>query len=229
MKNQLLNIAFAQRPDVRFGFYPGQFSSNGSPLELAYALTVHKAQGSEFEKVFVVLPEKARFLSRELVYTALTRSKRSLVLLIQGENASSLFDLSRPANSETARRNTNLFAVGVRAGDEFPYAAHLVHRTSKNVMVQSKSELALATYFSSPDAGLGDYTYNRKLEAEGYPYRLRPDFSWETDSEELILWEHLGMLDREDYKKGWEKKREWYKVNGYVEGINLFTSLRVLA
>lgn len=224
MKNQLLNIAFAQRPDVRFGFYPGQFSSNAAPLELAYALTVHKAQGSEFEKVFVILPEKARFLSRELVYTALTRSKQSLVLLIQGENASPLFDLSRPANSETARRNTNLFAVGVRAGDEFPYAAHLVHRTSKNVMVQSKSELALATYFASHDVGLGDYTYNRKLEGEGYPYRLRPDFSWETDSGELILWEHLGMLDREDYKKGWDKKREWYKVNGYVEGVNLFTS-----
>ena len=35
-----------------------------------------------------------------------------------------------------------------------------------------------------------------------YPYRLRPDFSWETDGGELILWEHLGMLDREDYKKG---------------------------
>jgi hypothetical protein len=81
-------------------------------------------------------------------------------------------------------------------------------------MVQSKSELTLATYFASSDVGLGDYTYNRKLEGEGYPYRLRPDFSWETDAGELILWEHLGMLDREDYKKGWEKearlvRREW--------------------
>ena len=57
-----------------------------------------------------------------------------------------------------------------------------------------------------------------------YPYRLRPDFSWETDAGELVLWEHLGMLDREDYKKGWEKKKAWYAANGYIEGKNLFTS-----
>lgn len=226
-KNGFLNVAFAQRADVRFGFSAQQFSSNSAPLELAYALTVHKAQGSEFDTVFVVLPEKTRLLSRELVYTALTRSKKNLVLLIQGTNASNLFELAQPTNSETARRNTNLFTVGVRAGDDFPYAQHLVHRTTKNEMVQSKSELVLATYFSSSDAKLGDYTYNRKLEGEGYPYSLRPDFSWETDAGELILWEHLGMLHLDDYKKGWEKKRDWYEANGYIEGVNLFTSTEV--
>jgi hypothetical protein len=223
-KNGFLNVALAQRADVTFGFSSKQFSSNAAPLELAYALTVHKAQGSEFDTVFVVLPEKTRFLSRELVYTALTRSKKALVLLIQGKDASALFELAQPTNSETARRNTNLFAVGIRASDDFPYAQHLVHRTSKNIMVQSKSELTLATYFASSDVGLGDYTYNRKLDGEGYPYRLRPDFSWETDAGEVILWEHLGMLDREDYKEGWYKKRAWYAKNDYVEGVNLFTS-----
>ena len=120
-KNKFMNIAFAQRPEVRFGFSSSQFSKNSSPLELAYALTVHKAQGSECDTVFVVLPEKTRFLSRELVYTALTRSKKSLVLLIQGKNASALFELSQPTNSETARRNTNLFAVGIRAIELTPF------------------------------------------------------------------------------------------------------------
>ena len=32
------------------------------------------------------------------------------------------------------------------------------------------------------------------------------------------------MLDRDDYKKGWKKKRAWYAANGYIEGVNLFTS-----
>ena len=32
------------------------------------------------------------------------------------------------------------------------------------------------------------------------------------------------MLDREDYKKGWDKKRAWYAANNYVEDVNLFTS-----
>jgi ATP-dependent exoDNAse (exonuclease V) alpha subunit len=66
-KKGFLNVALcAKRADVRFGFSSKQFSSNAAPLELAYALTVHKAQGSEFETVFVVLPEKARFFRGNL-------------------------------------------------------------------------------------------------------------------------------------------------------------------
>ena len=44
-------------------------------FEAAYAISVHKAQGSEFDEVFVVIPERRGLLSRELVYTAMTRSK----------------------------------------------------------------------------------------------------------------------------------------------------------
>ncbi len=66
MKGKFLNVAFAQRPDVRFEFCPSQFGGDGAPLELAYALTVHKAQGSEFGVVFLVLPKRTRSLSREL-------------------------------------------------------------------------------------------------------------------------------------------------------------------
>lgn len=47
----------------------------------AYASTVHKAQGSEFDRVLLVLPDAdARVLSRELLYTALTRARRRVVL-----------------------------------------------------------------------------------------------------------------------------------------------------
>jgi exodeoxyribonuclease V alpha subunit len=49
--------------------------------EPAFALTVHKAQGSEFERVLLALPEHdARVLSRELLYTGLTRCKREVTL-----------------------------------------------------------------------------------------------------------------------------------------------------
>ncbi|MBE2294858.1 MAG: exodeoxyribonuclease V subunit alpha [Phycisphaerales bacterium] len=48
--------------------------------ETVYAMTVHKSQGSEFEQVLVVTPnEPSPVLSRELVYTALTRAKREAV------------------------------------------------------------------------------------------------------------------------------------------------------
>jgi len=49
--------------------------------ETVYAMTVHKSQGSEFEDVLLVLPpEDSPVLSRELVYTALTRARKRFTL-----------------------------------------------------------------------------------------------------------------------------------------------------
>jgi len=49
--------------------------------ESAFAMTVHKAQGSEFGEVAFVLPERgARVISRELIYTGLTRCRRAVTL-----------------------------------------------------------------------------------------------------------------------------------------------------
>ncbi len=45
----------------------------------AYAITVHKSQGSEFDTVVLVLPERINpVLSRQLIYTAITRARRRL-------------------------------------------------------------------------------------------------------------------------------------------------------
>ena len=223
MRGKLLNIAFANRPDISFGFRKKRFSSENPPLELAYALTVHKAQGSEFGKVFVVLPKNTRLMSRELLYTALTRSRDKLVLLVEGKDMSFLYDLTRPERSETARRNTNLFRAGIRRGlEEVAFADHLVHKTDKGEMVRSKSELAIANYLYSH--GLKDYLYERPLEGSKAPGKLRPDFSFVDDAGDVFIWEHLGMMDRDDYRRGWEWKQEWYRKNGFIEGENLFTT-----
>ena len=49
--------------------------------ETAWALTVHKSQGSEFKEVLVVLPETDnQVLSRELLYTAVTRAKEKVMI-----------------------------------------------------------------------------------------------------------------------------------------------------
>ena len=51
-------------------------------VETAFAMTVHKSQGSEFEHVALLLPEvRYRVLSKELVYTGITRAKRHFTLL----------------------------------------------------------------------------------------------------------------------------------------------------
>ena len=51
--------------------------------ELAYAMTVHKSQGSEFENVMVVLPddENHPLLNRQIVYTGITRAKKRAVIV----------------------------------------------------------------------------------------------------------------------------------------------------
>ncbi len=219
------NVAFAGRPGLSVGYRKEEFPRGSGPLELAYCLTVHKGQGSEFSKVFVILPKDCFNLSRELLYTALTRSRDRLVLLIQGTDASRLYELTKPEKSETARRNTNLFRGVVRERtDGVPYAENLIHRTDKGHMVRSKSELVIANMLYHVKGGLENYEYERPLEGAVDRHILRPDFTFIDPAGDPILWEHLGMLVRDDYRKGWEWKKEWYARNGYVLGRNLFTT-----
>jgi exodeoxyribonuclease V alpha subunit len=50
-------------------------------LELAYALTVHKSQGSQWRRVIVCLPSSSRLVDRSLIYTAITRAQSEVILL----------------------------------------------------------------------------------------------------------------------------------------------------
>ncbi|WP_411849295.1 exodeoxyribonuclease V subunit alpha [Stenotrophomonas sp. LGBM10] len=59
-------------------FHPGALPAH----ESAFAMTVHKAQGSEFDEVWLQLPRRDnRVLSRELVYTGMTRARHALHVL----------------------------------------------------------------------------------------------------------------------------------------------------
>jgi len=47
--------------------------------ETAFAVTVHKSQGSEFDRVLLILPDRpSPIVTRELLYTAMTRARRSV-------------------------------------------------------------------------------------------------------------------------------------------------------
>jgi ATP-dependent exoDNAse (exonuclease V) alpha subunit len=63
-----------------------------------YALTVHKSQGSEWQRVFLFLHNShAPMLSRELLYTAITRAKHELYIICEGEQGSHKNSLIRAA------------------------------------------------------------------------------------------------------------------------------------
>lgn len=66
---------FAGGSDGVRGFHPAALPAHTG----AFAMTVHKAQGSEFDAVWLLLPRQdARTLSRELLYTAVTRARSEL-------------------------------------------------------------------------------------------------------------------------------------------------------
>ena len=50
-------------------------------MDLAYCVTIHKSQGSEFDYVIVLLPDAANgMLTRRILYTAVTRAKKALIV-----------------------------------------------------------------------------------------------------------------------------------------------------
>ena len=73
-------------------------------IQTVHAMTVHRAQGSQFDSVsFVVPPPDSPLLTRELLYTAVTRARRH-VLLIGSEEAIRRA-IQRPANRASGLRN----------------------------------------------------------------------------------------------------------------------------
>ncbi len=72
-----LKIWFEKGDGELRGILPGRLSN----CETVYALTIHKSQGTEVDDVLVVLPEKETALvTRELLYTAVTRASRTVVV-----------------------------------------------------------------------------------------------------------------------------------------------------
>lgn len=214
---KILKVEFSTQPGCTYDFYDNDFSDEGVPaLELAYALTVHKAQGSEFDLVILVLPQRARLISRELLYTALTRQRKRIVVMHQG----SLAGLQRYSSdycSDTATRLTNLFVPPnpqpVRdrgARDERFLEDRLIHRTSRGEAVRSKSEVIIADQLAAQGIS---YSYELELELAGTV--KYPDFTVEDEERGVTyFWEHCGMMFDPAYRRRWEEKLKWYRNNG---------------
>ncbi|MFI7207742.1 AAA family ATPase [Micromonospora aurantiaca (nom. illeg.)] len=204
-------IEFGGRTGVKYDFYDWSDDGDAPMLELAWAITIHKAQGSEFDLTVVVLPGEDSGLSRELLYTALTRQRGKVILL----HEAGLDDVAAKGSavfSDTARRLTNLFVASepMDVGDVVVDRG-MVHRTARGELVRSKSELLIANLLD--EVGLA-YEYESPLTGED-GRTVRPDFTILTDLGETVIWEHLGMLADPRYAKKWEQKKNWYAANGF--------------
>ncbi len=210
-----LEIEFSTQRGKWFTFWDSDFKEEGeASLELAYALTVHKAQGSEFNKVILVLPRSPLMVTRELLYTALTRQKEKIVVLLQGA-ANDLHRFSSERYSATACRLTNLFGPPkpIEIKGRF-LEERLIHNTVRGDLVRSKSEVIIANLLHSKKI---DYEYEQELVIDGIPQDKFPDFTIEDDDADVkYIWEHLGILGDPGYKRRWVEKEQWYRDNGIL-------------
>lgn len=208
-----VEVELASQPGVSYKYHSWEFDSQEGtpPLELAYALTVHKTQGSEFGTTFVVIPNPCRNLSREMLYTALTRQKDKIVILHQGEFRD-LVHFSHEAASEINRRMTNLFQpsapVEFKARNKSVFLDEkLVYLTENGELVRSKSEWIIADKLKA--AGI-KYQYEQPLMLDGI--ERYPDFTIrDEDAGTVWYWEHNGMLSDDTYRKRWERKQAAYR------------------
>lgn len=158
------------------------------------------------------MPNPCRLLSRELLYTALTRQKDRIVILHQGSR-SELRKFSSDDRSETARRLSNLFVAPspVEINGRI-FEDYLIHRTSRGEMVRSKSEVIIADQLANHGV---EYGYEQPLTIEDVT--KYPDFTIEDmESGSMFYWEHCGMLHVPSYRRRWEDKLEWYRAHGIL-------------
>ncbi len=72
-------------------------------MQTVYAMTIHKSQGSQFDVAAVLLGDaSSRILTRELLYTAVTRARRRLILVADEEAIRAA--LARPVARATGLR-----------------------------------------------------------------------------------------------------------------------------
>jgi predicted nuclease of restriction endonuclease-like RecB superfamily len=85
---------------------------------------------------------------------------------------------------------------------------YLIHRSGKNEPMRSKSEVIIADSLAETKI---EYFYEQTLTgSDGYV--RYPDFTIEdADSGNTYYWEHLGLLENEQYKTRWERKLAWYR------------------
>ncbi len=229
-----MRVEFSSQPGISYSFDKSDFNEeNGTAqLELAYALTVHKAQGSQFNTVILVLAEPCKLLSKEMLYTALTRQQGKIIILYNQEPYH-LLKYTSVEHSDIAKRFTDLFRDVYKEEDDGPdmrpqidevngrfYENKLIHKTIRGELVRSKSEVIIANQLHLHGV---EYEYEPELELEGKI--KRPDFKIEDyDTGIVWYWEHCGMMEDSKYMRRWEKKKVFYKKNGIEEGKNLIVT-----
>ena len=221
-------IQFISNPSISISYLGGK-NLNGednSGIELAYALTIHKSQGSGFGTTILIINEPeglkegvASFsTTREMIYTALTRQKDKIYIIYNREPIE-MRKYSAPSCSDILNRTTNLFGNPVEIiVNPKTYKFNdkgRIYLTENGERVRSKSEVIIANLLK--DKGI-NYTYEETLQIGDI--KLHPDFTLIINNK-TYYWEHLGMLNNKKYVTDWKRKKQTYASAEITENNNL--------
>ena len=223
-KPKHLDVEFSTQPGRSYKFWKNEFDEDDPRLELAYAITVHKSQGSQFGTVILIVPKRSAVLSREMLYTALTRQQQRIVILHDGD-LSDILVFRRDEHSEILRRSTNLFippdpvAVEIGGGGIEKLKRRkfmeekLIHRSAAGEMLSSKNEVIIADALHDARKELGiKYIPEPEINIAGET--RSPDFIVQDRAGTIWYWEHLGRLTEQTYSKRWQRKLKLYRKAG---------------
>ena len=97
-KDKIIQVRFDDEKEAEYE------SSDFEQLEHSYAITIHKAQGSEFDVVIMAIPPSSpMLLTRNLLYTGITRAKKLLIILGSDKILGYMIK-----NIDSKKRNTGL-------------------------------------------------------------------------------------------------------------------------
>lgn len=125
-------------------------------------------------------------------------------ILKQKHYSSILLAVDKKENEETDEKT------------QVPNPEALKFYTKMGIIVRSKSEVIIATALYDNNI---KFEYEKAIKISDVIYY--PDFTVEKKNGDIILWEHLGLIDNPDYRNKAYRKILKYNENGYYQGKNL--------
>jgi len=125
-------------------------------------------------------------------------------MLKQKHYSSILLAVDKKENEETNEKT------------QVPNPEALKFYTKMGIIVRSKSEVIIATALYDNNI---KFEYEKAIKISDVIYY--PDFTVEKKNGDIILWEHLGLIDNPDYRNKAYRKILKYNENGYYQGKNL--------
>jgi ATP-dependent exoDNAse (exonuclease V) alpha subunit len=185
-------------------------------FELAYAISVHKSQGSGFNHLFLVLPARYGLLSKELVYTALTRTKKSITLFLQTneERNQNILEIAQSRSYSASRWTSLMLDKPFRFYDLEPepgvFVESRVELLIYHLLMKKRNELGV---------GLFNFDYEKKPVINGDEINIKTDFTLYCNGN-IWYWEHLGLLGQRKYNWTWKNlKKNTYQEAGIWDNV----------